>query len=47
MMYSPDAGEPALELRAKIDKTETRNRRFIVMGESTIYAGGEIAQVAV
>src|SRR5215469_13591815 len=44
MMYSPDAGAPC-ELRANIDKNETSKRRLIVIGERTIYAAGEIAQV--
>jgi hypothetical protein len=46
MIYSPDAGDAARELRANIDKSPTSKRRFIVIGERTIYAGNEIAQVA-
>ena len=46
MIYSPDAGDAAYELTANIDKSPTSKRRFIVIGERTIYAGNEIAQVA-
>jgi hypothetical protein len=45
MIYSPDTGEAAWEPRANIDKKNTSKRRFIITGENTIYAGGEIAQV--
>src|SRR6266480_6884422 len=44
-MYSPDVGGAAWEPNAKIDNMLTSRRRFIMAGESTIYAGGEIAQV--
>src|SRR6266566_2564516 len=45
MMYSPDAGEAAFAPGAKIDNAQTSRRRFIMAGESIIYAGRKIAQV--
>src|SRR6266542_6787880 len=45
MMYSPDAGDAAFAPNAKTDKKQMSKRRFIMNGESTIYAGREIAQV--
>src|SRR6266576_3082129 len=44
-MYSPAAGEAACELSAKIDNVQASKRRFIMAGESIIYAGREIPQV--
>src|SRR6266480_5900169 len=44
-MYSPDVGDAAWEPSANIDNEQTSRRRFIMAGESIIYAGGEIAQV--
>src|SRR5437660_12788703 len=34
MMYSPDVGDAACELRANMDKNETSKRRFMVIGAS-------------
>jgi len=44
-MYSPDAGDAACEASAKIDKKQASKTRFIIIGESTIYAARKIAQV--